>query len=89
MFQWVYLQVVYLCDCLPKTPLVSARGITGDTRRNVWAHVREIKKVSCDFAHHLLQCVAVAIRALQLRNSQTLLHLTSSDRFLCSEMTIH
>jgi ankyrin repeat protein len=63
-FQYVHCQVVYLCGCLPGR-IRQALAELPDTLDETYERtLREIKKVSWDFAHRLLQCVAVAIRPL-------------------------
>ena len=60
----MYCQVSYLCDCLPgriRQALAELPETLDETYRRT---LREIKKVNWDFAHRLLQCVAVAVRPL-------------------------
>lgn len=60
----MYCQVAYLCDCLPgriRQALVELPETLDGTYERT---LREIKKVNWDFAHRLLQCVAVAVRPL-------------------------
>ncbi len=63
-FQWVYCQVVYLCDCLPGRIRQALAELPETLDETYERTLREIKKVNRDFAHRLLQCVAVAVRPL-------------------------
>ena len=63
-FRWVYCQVVYLCDCLPGRIRQALAELPETLDETYERTLREIKKVNWDVAHHLLQCVAVAIRPL-------------------------
>ena len=60
----MYCQVVYLCDCLPGRIRQALAEIPETLDETYERTLREIKKVNWDFAHRLLQCVAVAVRPL-------------------------
>ena len=60
----MYCQVVYLRDCLPGRIRQALAELPETLDETYERTLREIKKVNWDFAHHLLQCVAVAIRPL-------------------------
>ena len=63
-FRWVYCQVVYLRDCLPGRIRQALSGLPKTLDETYERTLREIKELNWDIAHHLLQCVAVAIRPL-------------------------
>jgi ankyrin repeat protein len=63
-FQWVYCQVARLCVCLPGRIRQALAELPETLDQTYERTLREIKKVNWDFAHRLLQCVAVAVRPL-------------------------
>ena len=65
-FRWVYCQVVYLCGCLPGRIRQALAELPETLDETYERTLREIKEVNWDFAHRLLQCVAVAIRPLSV-----------------------
>ena len=69
----MYCQVVYLRDCLPGRIRQALAELPETLDETYERTLREIKKVNWDFAHHLLQCVAVAIRPLAVEELADLL----------------
>ena len=60
----MYCQVVYLCGCLPGRIRQALAELPKTLDETYERTLREILEVNWDFAHHLLQCVAAAIRPL-------------------------
>jgi hypothetical protein len=58
--------VAYLCDCLPGRIRQALAELPETLDETYERTLREIKKVNWDFAHRLLQCVAVAVRPLRV-----------------------
>ena len=60
----MYCQVAYLCHCLPGRIRQALAELPETLDETYERTLREIDKVNWDFAHRLLQCVAVAVRPL-------------------------
>src|SRR5260221_1429708 len=65
-FRWVYCQLEYLSGCLPGR-IRQALDELPDTLDGTYERtLREIKETNWEFAHRLLQCVAVVSRPLRV-----------------------
>ena len=65
-FRWVYCQIVYLRHCLPGRIRHALNELPETLDGTYDRTLREIDKANWEFAHRLLQCVAVAFRPLRV-----------------------
>ena len=67
-FQWVYCQIAYLRGCIPLPEYIRhALDELPETLDGTYDRaLRDIDSVNREFAHRLLQCVAVAFRPLRV-----------------------
>ena len=72
-FRWVYCQLVYICGCMPAR-IRHALAYLPETLDETYERtLREINKADWEFAYHLLQFVAVAVRPLLVEELAELL----------------